>query len=425
VCSGKQVQEGFSDVASSLYADEYSSSNREPAKKVHKGTHEKVEWVCSKGHTWITSPHARDQSNTGCPTCGNWIILAGYNDLKTTHPELALEWDKVKNKKNLEEVHQYKREKAWWLCVVGHSWSASITNRAKLKAGCPKCVYHISRGEQELYQHVLSIFPSAEQTAKIGGCEVDVYIPELKIGIEYNGLYWHSDRTNKDPLRHQRKYKKLTAEGVRLLVVWEDDWISKRTLVEKMLARKLNVSTEKKIDARKTSVGPLSKEQARHFLEDNHIQGKTDMSYAFALYTEDTPVAVMTFLRSSISGEYILARFATSCIVRGGFSRLLKHAENEIKDLEVLKSFADLSISDGGLYATTGWTLEKEIAPDYQYVYKNKRNHKFGFRLKRFKNDPELIFKLDTTEKELARINKIHRIYDYGKLRYTKRKRKH
>ena len=87
--------------------------------------------------------------------------------------------------------------------------------------------------------------------------------------------------------------------------------------------------------------------------------------------------------------------------------------------LSFVVTFSDHQVSDGGLYEKLGFTLDKELPPDYRYVVDNQRVHKFNYRIKRFKNDPHLIYKEGLTEKELARINGLEKIWDCGKTRWV------
>src|SRR5690606_4272367 len=89
-----------------------------------------------------------------------------------------------------------------------------------------------------------------------------------------------------------------------------------------------------------------------------------------------------------------LVRYATSAHVPGGFSKLLKHVEREYasRGAKRIITFADLEISNGNLYHATGFRVDAELPPDYKYLIPTtmRREHKFGFRKERFKNDPDL-----------------------------------
>ena len=82
-------------------------------------------------------------------------------------------------------------------------------------------------------------------------------------------------------------------------------------------------------------------------------------------------------------------------------------------------TFSDHEVSDGGLYQTLGFTLDKELKPDYRYVVDGRRVHKFNYRLKKFRNDPNLEYQEGLSERELALLNGIPRVWDCGKTRWV------
>ena len=124
-----------------------------------------------------------------------------------------------------------------------------------------------------------------------------------------------------------------------------------------------------------------------------------------------------------------LDRYSTSCHVVGGLGKMLKYVNDKIvnynnevddnKKIVKIVTFADHSVSDGKIYENIGFRKDKYLEPDYSYYYNGERKHKFGFRKKRFKNDPNLLYKDNMTEKELAYLNGLVRVYDCGKTRYV------
>lgn len=105
---------------------------------VMAGSHKKVWWICAVGHEWQATIKSR-ANGTGCPICANKIIQKGYNDLKTTHPNLADEWNSARNGDLTPEmVVAGSRKKVWWVCRNSHEWQASVSSRT-LGSGCPIC----------------------------------------------------------------------------------------------------------------------------------------------------------------------------------------------------------------------------------------------------------------------------------------------
>ena len=99
----------------------------------------KVWWKCSNGHSWQASILNRTSGGKGCPVCSGRKILKGFNDLATTHPSLAKEWNYEENNITPYEVGSGSHKKAMWKCDKGHSWYAVIYSRCSGKKGCPYC----------------------------------------------------------------------------------------------------------------------------------------------------------------------------------------------------------------------------------------------------------------------------------------------
>lgn len=103
------------------------------------GSGRKVWWMCSAGHEWQASPHARTASGTGCPVCSGKTVLPGVNDLASQRPELAAQWHREKNGSlTPESVTLHSNRKAWWRCDRGHEWQTAIAARTD-DASCPYC----------------------------------------------------------------------------------------------------------------------------------------------------------------------------------------------------------------------------------------------------------------------------------------------
>ena len=117
----------------------YEKNGKLLPEHITQGSHIKVWWKCENGHEWQATTSSRVRGN-GCPTCCGKIILKGYNDLFTTHPEFAKEWHPIKNYPLLpSDIGKGSHKKVWWLGKCGHEWQAAIHNRTAHKQGCPIC----------------------------------------------------------------------------------------------------------------------------------------------------------------------------------------------------------------------------------------------------------------------------------------------
>ena len=167
--------------------------------------------------------------NNNCPYCGNKKILVGYNDLFTTHPRFKDEWDYEKNDILPTEVTFGSGKKVWWKCSKGHSWQSAITNRTQ-GSGCVFCYPKYSKSEKELLSIIKKKYDmyTVEENYKpswLGRQEIDIYIIELNIGIEFNGNYWHDyDIYPIVKERDERKNKLCQENDCILITVWENDW---------------------------------------------------------------------------------------------------------------------------------------------------------------------------------------------------------
>lgn len=140
-CANQKILVGYNDLATThpniaLECD--LEKNILKPTEVMAGTHRKIWWKCSNGHSYFSSVASRTGLNTGCPYCTNQKVIVGVNDLQTINPELALEWDYENNINSPSEVFPNSNKKAYWICSKGHRYSSVISDRNQGK-GCPIC----------------------------------------------------------------------------------------------------------------------------------------------------------------------------------------------------------------------------------------------------------------------------------------------
>ena len=116
----------------------HPSKNEFSPEDVKPGSNKKVWWVCPLGHEYIAMIAKRSLRNQGCPYCANNKVLEGFNDMKTSHPEVLVFWDYDKNTIKPNEVLAGSEKKAWWKCDKGHSYLMKINAKTR-GAGCPVC----------------------------------------------------------------------------------------------------------------------------------------------------------------------------------------------------------------------------------------------------------------------------------------------
>ena len=424
-CAHKKILVGYNDLSTTHpeIAKEFDTEkNSIKVEEIFAGSSKKVWWKCEKGHTWEASPNSRTNMGSRCRACFGSFLRPGVNDIKSKNPELVEQWDYEKNTLSPGQTARGSTKKVWWKCEKGHSWAATPNDRTRADkpTACPACQSKtfVSKAEAELLSYVQTLIPAVGTYKGLQNVfEVDVYVPSRGIAIEFNGLYWHSEdkRTND---YHYNKWLECKRQGVQLIQVWEDEWLEKPSVVKKMLAHKLGVSSDMRVYARKTNAFEVEVSAARVFFEQNHIQGYGAGSIRVGLENSGVLVACGVFKKRSVD-TLELVRYATRCNVIGGQGKILKYVKTHYPEIKKIVTFADHCVSDGGLYEALGFTKVGELKPDYKYVINNKRVHKFGYRLKKFEADPNLLFQVGMTEKELAKTNGLLRIYDAGKTKYV------
>ncbi len=445
-CAGKKIKNGYNDLATlfpKIAEEIHPTKNNKlipsqiAGKELTAGKDLTLWWLCDNGHEYKAKIHDRTYKNQGCNKCYHLELPTNSTSFITSHPDLLKEWDKIKNASlKPENVATHSSKKVWWVCEEGHSWEAIISNRTRYSSGCPTCwkSKNYSLAEKEIGQFLEKMDVKIEYNTRkyLDGKEIDIYLPEYNFGIEYNGLYWHSEAAGKNKKYHQLKTELAKKNNIELFQIWEDDWVEKKDIILRHIAYKIGKLKNihllfPEIDprygetffARKLKVETISYNEASLFLNETHIQGLVKGSYYFGLKTLSNQLcAVMVLSKTDQPGEILISRYSTKGIVPGGFSKLLKHATTKINPQKII-TFADLAISNGSLYEQHGFIVEKNLAPDYMYIKNKKRYHKFGFRLKAFQNNKTLIFYPNMTEKELAEINGYTRIWDAGKIKYS------
>jgi hypothetical protein len=308
-------------------------------------------------------------------------------------------------------------------CEYGHKFEIFIVNyHARLNSNIKSCTICNPIGdsksikEKELLEYIKSIYFYEVVSGYRDGLEIDIYLPELNLGFEFNGLYFHSNKF-KEKNYHLNKTDYFKEKGIRIIHIWEDDWVLRKEIVKSQISNLFKINNEK-IFARKCSVKVVNIKDCKQFLDENHIQGKVNSSLKLGLYYEDELVSLMTFdhnegRKSMEDGGWNLNRFCnkTGVNVVGGASKLLNYF---IKNYYVKRivSYADKDWSVGNLYEVLGFKNIGGNGPDYKYIVDGCRVHKS--RYKKSKLNSTL------TEAKQMELNGINKIYDCGKLKFEK-----
>jgi len=244
--------------------------------------------------------------------------------------------------------------------------------------------------------------------------EIDIYLPEFKIGIEVNGEYYHSDEF-KPKTYHLDKTNAGIASGIRIIHIWATEWTDKPLIVQSMIRNMLGLN-QRSIYARKCIIKEIDSKTKNQFLNENHLQGKDNSKYKFGAYFGDELVAVMTFGSRQISKvtKFELIRYCSklNTNVIGIASKLFKRFIDTY-DIDEVFTYADNRWSIGGLYANLGFSFQHTSACSYYYFKNRKLYHRTSFQKHKLKGklinfDPEL------TEKDNMKNNGYYRVWDCG-----------
>ena len=287
--------------------------------------------------------------------------------------------------------------------------------------GCQKCAFEMfeSSGELEIKNFISEVGLKAETNKRsfIYPYELDIYIPEKKIAIEYDGLYWHNE-LNKDSKYHLNKTELCEKQGIMLIHIFEDEWLYKQNIVKSRLKSILGL-TDEKIYARKCKVKEITFKESKNFLQENHIQGNVNAKHRYGLYYNDELVSLMTFgikrknlFSKSEDETYELLRFCNklNTNVVGGASKLFKHFIKKYNPKEII-SYCDRRWSQGNMYEKLGFKFDHASRPNYFYIKGDKRYNRFEYR-------KDILIKQgfdkNKTEHEIMMERGIYRIYDCG-----------
>lgn len=312
-------------------------------------------------------------------------------------------------------IFTHSNNKVDIICPTHGAFSQEARNHSSAGSGCPKCVGNTSKNETVIMDHIRQLGFEVIQSNRdlIPPLEVDITIPSKKVVIEYNGLYWHSEKFGKDRNYHKNKTNLCKYKGYRLIHIWEDDFINNPERELGFIKYSLGLCDKEKIYARKTEVRKIPNKEGRLFLDKYHIQGSGIGTEYYGLYYQDQLVSVTSFLIKKSIVE--LTRHCSDRQVLGGLGKVSKFASKHFK--QDILSFCDLSRFDGRSYLSCGYTVDKEILPDYKYVIGNARQHKFLWRKSSIKTKLPEIYDKSLTEKEMMNLAGIPRVWDCGKLR--------
>jgi hypothetical protein len=359
----------FIQQAQSIHGDLYDYSQVN-----YTGGKNAVTIIC-KEHGPFNQQASVHLTGCGCPICGG-----------------GFRWDKDTFIKESKKIHKDKYDYSQFKYVNFKTQSVIICPKHGpflqdpdhhiMGHGCPNCgkSKSASREEVSLLSIVKSIYPSAVGqyrgwNLELPNNEIDIYVPELKIGFEFNGIFYHGCH-RKELMYHKDKTDSAEKCGIRLYHLW--DW-TPFDLNKSIILQKLG-HVEQRFFARKGDLRVVSIYEANRFYSINHLQGQVGSSpYHYGLFFNGQLTACMSFRKFTQSGKSNVAelcRFATlrHTQVVGAMSRLLYRFEKSHPEYSSIVSFGNRDICpsrEGSSYVKIGFTAGKNCDPILFYYDKN------------------------------------------------------
>lgn len=341
-------------------------------------------------------------------------LLSEKNQCKVFSPEGTHTFDNLENfntkyvREHFVKDNFFEREK--FMKYFGIQMP-STADKYKEKFGITEQIKRYqSIPQKELFDGIPVKNKIANDRTVIKPQEIDIVLPDFKLGIEYNGAYWHNDVT-KESTYHLDKCNACEKAGYQLFSIFDFDDIE---IWKSMISNKLGMN--RKIYARKCIIKELKYGEINGFLIENHLQGGATSKYNIGLFYEDELVQVMTFStpRFTKAAQYELVRLCTKKYtnVIGGSSKLFKYFVKKYKPQSIV-SYANRRFSQGKIYELLGFKLDKISKPNYWYIRKDEiksrvqcQKHKLSKILENFDENK--------SEDENMKANGYMRIYDCG-----------
>jgi hypothetical protein len=252
---------------------------------------------------------------------------------------------------------------------------------------CHICHPKESSDQLELFQFVNSLCPDAICSSRniIPPKELDIYVPNKRIAVEYNGVYWHCDKFLKDDY-HINKTNLCNSNNIQLIHIFSDEWETKQDIVKSILKNKLGLNTHK-IPARKCSISLATPTERRLFFNTTHLDGDVNSTVSWKLTYDNQIVAVLS-LRKAFHNKYKnymeVARFSSSLetSVMGGLSKLLKQAAQWTAQngFQGIITYVDTRFGDGHGYESAGFKHISTTQPRFWWTDYERRYNRFKFR---------------------------------------------
>ncbi len=414
---GIMTQEMFVKRIKDIHGDKYGTE-----KINYTNTRSKIILICPiHGEFEIRASHALD--GRGCKKCS----------FDARKPDFITEATKIHDGKYdySKSVYIGANELVTIICPH-HGEFEQLAVSHLLGFGCGRCSCGKSGAEEELYNYVKSFCDDAlrgKTRILESRKQLDIYIPSKKLAIEYCGLYWHSDahmHISRAKSHILDKHLECEKQGIRLITVFEDEWLEKKDIVKNTIKHFLGKS-EKGCYARNTTIKEIPWSEAKLFLDKYHLLGSgTPGKHRIGAYSPNGDIiGVMTFGTPSdergSSSSVEMKRFVTDSKNHPGLgSKMFKYAVGLYGFNEVI-AFVDRRWFVGTFKSITGFEKTNQTAPSLFWVRQKKRFKRRFMSKIQLQKMPQFNGR-DLSKRAMMKELGYDRIWDCGKLHLTWKK---
>lgn len=398
---------------------------------IKKYSSEFIECKCTCGN--VIKLKANDLSRR--KTCGQCYIK-GYMWWRDKPSPIYAGTKSIPNKYSLQYLSEYfdgsflkplngvnnALEKIQFKCLLcGTNFASCLSWVWHSKITSCGCLHHGSSKNQEIGTWLQSLgfnvlFGDNEYI--VDNYKLDLYIPNYKVGIEYHGLIWHSDKFKDTRATQLAKFKTCNDNNIDLLVIYGDEWKHKNSIFKNIILNKLKFNKPKfALRPRQCTIKLVSNKAVLEIYNKFHYIGACNSTYNIGIHYNNILIASISIKHPSRqkSGDYEISRMVCNYDYRvhGLWSYVLRWIrENDLISGKLI-TFSDNRISNGEVYSKMGMEKDGTVRPDYYWVKNGRRYHKSSLR----KNQHEK--KLNKTETELRHKQGYHKIWDYGKIKWS------
>ena len=353
--------EDFIKKAKEIHGDRYDYSKVE-----YVTINKNVTIICTEHGEFEQTPYSHLKSN-GCNKCTFRDL--GVSQRSNTEDFIQKAKEIHGDTYDYSKVEYTKNDsKVTIICPVHGEFK--LTPKLHIQGSiCYKCTYNTSKMEIDFADFIQTFYLGEVITNSrniIYPYELDIFLPEFNLGIEINGMYWHSEKF-KEKKAHLNKYNICKSKGIRLISIWEWEILENKIKIENFIK---NLISEKiKLQARKLQIKEVGIKSQREFLDINHLQGYVPCSLALGLYQGDELIQIMTLRAKDKKNKiFEIGRLATKIgyYIIGGAERLFKHLISLV-DYEEIISYNNMDKFTGEVYERLGLSL-KNITIPYGWI---------------------------------------------------------